>query len=425
MLSQTVVNVVDTAMVGRLSAAALAAVGLGATATWLSVSLLLAIGSATQVLVAHRMGQGRPAEAGRILDNSLLMGGASGLVAGIVIYLLTPSIMGLLASDAEVERLGSGYLQMRTIGFPFVVLNFAFRGFYHGIGDTRTYLKAIALTNAVNVVLDLLLIFGLAGFPRMEARGAGLATALALASGTLYYALLASRRTGVRKRFGAFRGENLGPKVRREVLSILLPGGLNSLSTALGFMVFYWMLAKLGTIAVAVNNVLMNVASVFFLPALGVGLAAATLVGQSLGRREPAEAEAWGWETVRLAAYALAALGLLLVAFPGLVFRAFTDDPTVLSQGRLAMQVLGASQVATGITLVLSNVLVSAGRARWVAGATWTITYLGILPAVYVGCVVLGGGVALAWVFQGLGRLGLAVAFMLCFRAGRWKATRL
>jgi putative MATE family efflux protein len=425
MLSQTLVNLVDTAMVGRLSASALAAVGLGATATWLCVSLLLGIGSATQALVARRIGEGRPAEAGRTLDNALVLGGASGLLAGVAVYLLTPALMSLLASDALVEQMGCDYLRMRTIGFPFVVINFAFRGFYHGIGDTRTYLKAIALTNAVNVVLDLLLIFGLAGFPRMGARGAGLATALGLASGTLYYTLWASWRTGLRRRFSAFRLAHLCRDACRGLLAILAPNGMMSLGTALGFMIFYWMLARIGTVEVAVNNVLMNVASVFYLPALGMGLAAATLVGQSLGRQEPAEAEAWGWETARLATYALAACGLVLVVAPGPVIRAFTDDPVVVERGRLAMQILGVGQFATALTMVLSNVLVSAGNARWVAVVNVAFTYLGVLPAVYVGCVMLGGGVALAWVFQGLGRLGIGVALMLRFRAGAWKLSRL
>jgi len=419
------VNLVDTAMVGRLSASALAAVGLGATATWLSVSLLLGIGSATQALVARRIGEQRPNEAGSVLNNALFLGALAGLATGMMIYLLTPSIMGVLASDAEVERLGGDYLRMRTIGFPFVVINFAFRGFYHGIGDTRTYLKAIVLINVLNVVLDLLLIFGLAGFPRMGVKGAGLATALGLAGGTAYYVLWASWRTAIRARFTAFRAHTICKKAWRTLLSILIPNGLMSLGTALGFMVFYWMLARISTVAVAVNNLVMNVASVFYLPALGLGLAAATLVGQSLGRQQPEEAEAWGWETARLATYVLTVGGLVLMAIPGPVIRTFTDDPVMVEQGRLAMQILGLGQFATAITMVMSNVLVSAGSARWVALVSVGFTYLGILPAVYVFCVMLGGGVALAWGFQGAGRLAIGVAFMLRFKAGGWKLSRL
>ena len=432
MLSQTMVNLVDTAMVGRLGASSLAAVGLGATATWLSVSLLLGIGSATQALVARRMGENRPLEAGRTLDHALLLGSISGVVMGLAIYLLTPSMFRLLTTDGEVLHQGTNYLQMRTIGFPFVVLNFAFRGFYHGIGDTWTYLKAIAVTNILNAVLDLLLIFGLAGFPRMGAQGAGLATALGLAGGTLYYVAWASWRTGIRRRFGALtlfrrrRGDD--PVCSRScfsLVSILVANGLQNLGTALGFMLLSWMMARISTVAVAINNVLMNVSSIFHLPALGLGLAAATLVGQSLGRREPAEAAAWGWETVRLATYLLAAGGLLLVLLPGPVMRAFTDDPAVLQQGQLAVQVLGLLQFSTAVTMVLSNVLVSAGSARWVALVNTGVTYLVVLPLVYLLCVMHGGGVALAWVLQGLGRLVIGVALMLRFHGGVWKQNRI
>jgi putative MATE family efflux protein len=425
MLSQTVVNLVDTAMVGRLSADALAAVGLGSIATWLSVSLLLGVGSATQALVARRIGEQRPREAGRVLNNALALGGASGLVMGGCIYLLTPVIFSVLAPSPEVERLGVDYLTMRTIGFPFVVMNFAFRGFYHGIGDTRTYLKAIVVTHLLNVVLDLLLIFGLLGFPRMEVKGAGLATALGLLGGNLYYFLWATRCTRVRERFGAMRAGDLCRETCRSLLSIQIPNGLQGLATALGFMTFFWMMARIDTLAVAISNVMMNISSLFHLPAYGMGLAAATLVGQSLGRREPDEAEAWGWETVRLATYALVVGGLALVLLPGPMIRIFTDEATVIDGGRLVLQILGAFQFATAFAMVLSNILISAGNARWVMGVTIITTYLLVLPSTYIFCVLLGGGVTLAWVLQGGGRLISGLAMTCKFRAGGWKSIEL
>ena len=425
MFSQTILNLVDTAMVGRLSPSALAAAGLGSTATWLSVSILLGIGTATQALVARRIGEGRDEEAGRVLDNSLLLGGIAGLIIGTIIFSMAPAIFSVLASSDEVAELGTGYLQMRTLGFPFVVMNFAFRGFYHGIGDTKTYLKAIALTNVINLVLDAVLIFGLFGFPRMGVKGVGLATAIALACGTAYYVFVAIPSTGVRSRFRAIRRGSIAGETCRRITKILVPNGLQGLGMALGFMVFYWMMAQIGTIAVAVNNVTMNVASMFYLPALGMGLASATMVGQSLGRGEPDEAEAWGWESARLAAYLVGGAGLVLTLVPELVMYVFTDEAAVVSEGRLALQALGASQVMVAITMVLSNVLVSAGCAKWVMVINVIITYLLILPLTYVFSVVMGGGVALAWCFQGLGRAVGAVGMVLKFKAGGWKENKL
>jgi putative MATE family efflux protein len=422
MLSQTLLNLVDTAMVGRLDAASLAAVGLGSVSTWLCVSILLGIGSATQALVARRVGEQRPRAAGRVLDTALVLGGGAGVLVGLAIYLLTPQLMGLLSRDGEVVRLGTAYLRYRTIGFPFVVMNFALRGFYHGIGDTRTYLKAILVVNVTNGVLDVLLIFGLLGFPRMESAGAGLATALGLAAGTLYYLVRAVPRTRLRARFGAIRLSNLSRTTARSLVAIVVPSGLQGLGTALGFIAFFWMMARIDTVAVAVTNLLVNISSAFHLPALGMGLAAATLVGQSLGRREPAEAEAWGWETVRLSVYILGAAGILMALIPGPVLRIFTDESEVIESGKLALQVLGLGQFATCITMVMTNVMISAGCARSVMAINVGSSFLIALPLVYVFCVWLGGGVALAWLFMGIGRLAAGLALMLMFRVGRWKA---
>jgi putative MATE family efflux protein len=425
MLSQTLVNLVDTAMVGRLSADALAAVGLGSVASWLSVSLLLGIGSATQALVARRVGEGRSEKVGRVLDNALVLAGVTGVVMGGVIYLLAAPIMSLLASSPQVEALGVDYLTMRTIGFPFVVMNFAFRGFYHGAGDARTHLKAILVVHVLNITLDLVLIFGLLGFPRMGAKGAGLATALGLCGGTLYYMLWAVHRTQIRARFDALRLSSISGETLRGLMKIQIPNGLQSLAMALGFLALYWMMSRIDTLSVAINSLLMNVASVFYLPAYGVGLASATLVGQALGRGEPGEAEAWGWESVRLATYILTAAGLLMAAVPGPILRIFTDDPAVVAAGRLALQITALSQFATAITMVLSNVLVSAGSARYVAVINVLVSYVVVLPATYGFAVLMGGGVTLAWLLQGGGRVVVGTAMILKFRSGGWKASKI
>ena len=426
MISQTLLNLVDTAMVGRLDADSLAAVGLGSTATWLSVSMLLGIGSATQALVARRVGQQRPMEAGKVLDNALAMGLSAGLVVALAIYLLAPVLFSFLASSPRVEQLGVDYLSMRTIGFPFVVVNFAFRGFYHGIGDTRTYLKAIILTNVVNGVLDLLLIFGLLGFPAMGVKGAGLGTALGLAAGTAYYLLRAAPRTGLRRRFGAMRPSQVCRETCRSLGAIMIPNGLQGLGTALGFLSFYWIMARIDTVSVAVTNLMMNISSAFYLPAMGMGLAAATMVGQALGRREPNEAEAWGWETVRMAVYFFTAAGALVALVPGPVLRVFTDNAQVVEAGKLTLQVVSLGQFGMAAGMVLSNVLISAGSARFVMLVNVGFMFVLVLPVVYLACVLPGsGGVALAWLIMGLGRVAMSAAMAARFHQGQWKTSKL
>ena len=148
-------------------------------------------------------------------------------------------------------------------------------------------------------------------------------------------------------------------------------------------------------------------------------------MGQALGRGEHGEAEAWGWESVRLATYILTAAGLLLAAVPGPVLRIFTDDPAVVAAGRLALRITALSQFATAVTMVLSNVLISAGSARYVAVINVLVSYVLVLPATYGCAVLLGGGVTLAWIFQGGGRLLVGTAMALKFRAGGWKASKI
>ena len=204
------------------------------------------------------------------------------------------------------------------------------------------------------------------------------------------------------------------------------PNGLQGLGTALGFMAFYWLMARLDTTAVAVTNLMMNVSSAFYLPAMGMGLAAATLVGQALGRGDPDDAEAWGWETVRLAAYFFTVAGALVAVAPGPVLRVFTDDAQVIEAGKMALRMVGLSQCAMAAGMVLSNVLISAGSARFVMVVNVGFVFTLVLPTVHVACLVMGaGGVALAWLIMGLGRLAISVAMAARFKQGRWKTSSL
>lgn len=129
---------------------------------------------------------------------------------------------------------------------------------------------------------------------------------------------------------------------------------------------------------------------------------------------------------MRLAVYFFTVAGILVALVPGPVLRVFTDDAGVIEAGKMALRMVGAGQFAVASGMVLSNVLISAGSARFVMVVNVGFVFVLVLPVVYLACVELGvGGVALAWLIMGLGRLAMSGAMAARFRQGLWKTSRL
>ncbi|MFT4765120.1 MAG: MATE family multidrug resistance protein, partial [Oleispira sp.] len=139
MLSQSILNLVDAAMVGSLGSKALAGVGIGSYASFLTVSLVMGLSAAVQTLVARRMGKGQSATAGKPLMAGLIMGGIAALPLTLLFLLFSNELMSLFSSDKAVLDIAQPYFEWRTLALIAVAFNFCFRGYWAGIGETKAY----------------------------------------------------------------------------------------------------------------------------------------------------------------------------------------------------------------------------------------------------------------------------------------------
>ena len=193
MLSFTLLSVVDTAMLGRLGAEPLAAAGIASVGFFAIVFSLAGIGVGVQTLVSRRYGEGNRVQCGEVLGAGLLLA----FIAGIPISAAAPGfaklIAPMLSGDSVIVNMGEIYLRYRFFGAAFFLLNWAYRGFYNGLGDTKKQMIYAMLMTGVNIILDYFLIFGHAGLPRMGVQGAAIASSVATAAGTLYLAAVSFR----------------------------------------------------------------------------------------------------------------------------------------------------------------------------------------------------------------------------------------
>ena len=417
MLSQNVLNLVDTAMVGRLGSASLAAVGMGGMVNWLAASFFMAMGSGVQAIAARRIGAGNARGAVGAVHSALLVSVVVVLPASLIMASVASTVFQWLSSDADVVAQGIPYLQVRFLGATFVVANFAFRGYWNGIGRSTVYLRTILVIHATNILLNWFLIYGNWGFPRLGVAGAGYASAIAVFVGTAMYVVLAwrfSRRDGFLHR-GALSWEMI-----KGVLRLSLPAGVQMLFLSAGFVAFYRIAALIGTRELAVSTALINLSMVCLLPSMGFGLAAATFVGQSLGSKEPEAARSWANTAVLVASTAMVLPGLILALFPTTWLGLLINDSTAVAIGVTPLIIVGLMQPMDAIGLVLSRTLMGAGDVRSVTVVSIVLQWALFLPGAYFIVYRLQLGLVALWVGLMAWRALYVVAMVILFRRGGW-----
>src|SRR5690348_14828983 len=187
MMSQNVLNLVDTWLVGGLGAAALAACGLANFLNFMAVAAITGLSTAVQALAARRVGEGKLGEAAIPLNGGLLVSVAVGLPLSALLIVLTPSFFPAMVNDPAVAEAGVPYLQWRLVAVALVGMNFSFRGYWSAVKLTRLYLYTLLWMHALNILFSWTLIYGKFGFPALGTSGAGIGTSLAVAAGTATY----------------------------------------------------------------------------------------------------------------------------------------------------------------------------------------------------------------------------------------------
>ncbi len=420
MVSQNLLNLVDTGFVSVLGDEALAAVGYGSFANFMSLAFITGLSAGVQAMAARRKGEGRESETAVPLNGGLLLAVGFGLPAAALTYLAAPRAFPFLTSDPTVAQLGLAYLQIRLLGVPAVGMNFAFRGYWNAVDLSKLYLRTLVVMHVVNAVLDYVLIFGKLGAPALGVEGAAWATLISTWTGTAYYFVQALGRA---RGNGFLRGipsaATMGAMLRTS-----LPAALQQFLFAAGMTTFFAIVGRLGTAEVAASNVLLNLLLVALLPAMGFGLAAASLVGQALGQGDPRAARRWGWDVVRTAVPVVSVLSFVGLVFPELVLMPFLRDPSTLELARTPLRVIALSLPLDVVGAVLLNALLGAGASSRVLVVSTGLQWLVFLPVAYLVGPHLGLGLTAVWVANASYRLIQSGIFAALWRSESWTRIR-
>lgn len=418
MLSQSILNLVDAAMVGHLGSEALAGVGIGSYAAFLTVSLVMGLSAAVQTLVARRMGAKQYDQAGKPLMAGLILGSLIALPLTVLFLVLSPHLMSLFSSDQQVLKIAQPYFEWRTFAVIAVAFNFCFRGYWAGIGETRSYLKVLLWMHIANVVFSYMLIFGIPALsiPAFGAVGSGMGTCLALFLGTFIYLALTLKKAG----HHGFSLHIPSKAMMKSLSQLALPNSLQQGFFSLGVSILFMIIGLVGSDQQAIGHILINLALLLILPCVGLGIASTSLVSHSLGANKPEDAYQWGWEVVRIATFLMLILGLPISFFADSILRVFTQDEALIALGTTPLQITGISIIFEVTAMVLIQALLGAGASKKVLGINFLMQWCLLLPLAYLVGPILGYGLLGIWCIQSMQRISSSVLYAALWRKRTW-----
>ena len=415
-LLQRTEGILDIFLVGGLGSAPIAAVGLGQLLVFAAMTVVAGLSVSATVLIAQLWGARRFAEAREAAAHAIgLSVLASLLLMGLGLTLGRPAML-LLGAGPDVIPLAEPYVDLIFLVIPFTVLLQVLSAILHGTGDTRTPMYALIGVNMFHVCIAYPLIYGRWGLPNMGIRGAAVAVGVAEFAGILF--LL------IRCRPLLVRPATIRRKLLRTFWELGAPVTGERMVQHAGILVYAKVVFLYGTVAYAAHQVGLSIESFSFMPGHGFAVAAATMVGQSIGAGQYARAKLENWEANRLAAFVMAAMGLIFFFFPYALLRALTADQAVIELGGLFLKIVAVAQIPLAITMVLAGSLRGAGDTGYILGATIAGMWGVRVPAALLGAFWLHLGIGYIWcamVGDWFLRMGLLV---LRYRSERWREIR-
>ena len=388
-LLQRAEGIVAVFLVGGLGAEPIAAVGLGQLLAFIGTTLVSGLSVGANVLVAQLWGARRTRDAGEasthLIGLSLI---ASTLLAGTGVA-LNQLAMTALGAHPDVIALALPYSDIIFLVMPCTILLHVLSSILQGTGDTKTPMYALIGVNLLHILIAYPLIYGKWGAPAWGITGAAWAVGIAESMGTLF--LIWSCRK-ILARSTALRFDLIHSAWR-----VGAPVSGERVVQQAGIMLYTKIVLIYGTVSYAAHQVGLSIESFSFLPGYGFAIAAATMVGQSIGAGKYVRAKLENWEANRLAVAGMAAMGIVFFFFPYALMRGFTQDEAVIQLGTQFLRIVAVMQIPLALTMVLAGSLRGAGDTRFIMWATTAGMWGVRVPLAFLFGVWLQMGVFYVW----------------------------
>jgi len=419
MVMESLFAVVDVFFVSRVSVNAVATIGLTESVFTLVISLAFGLSMAATAMVSRRIGEKDPESASLASGQAILIGLVISALGGLAGLIWAEDILRLMGGSEELISEGVTYTRI-MFGFNFtLVFLFILNAIYRGAGDAAMAMRTLWIANGINIVLDPCLIFGIGPFPEMGLTGAAVATNIGRGAGVLYqlyFLFNGGRIIRLMRRHFAIRLSVIWKQVK-----VAMGGTGQFLIASASWIILMRYISVYGSEALAGYTIAIRIIIFTLLPAWGMANAAATLVGQNLGAKEPERAERSAWLTARYNFIFLFIVALFFIITAPWLIGIFHPGAEVNRIGVMALRIICIGYGFYAYGMVLSQAFNGAGDTRT---PTWInlIAFWGIeVPVAYLLAFPMGFGPAGVFSSIAIAESALALIVILVFRQGKWK----
>lgn len=419
---ESVFVLVDIFFVSRLGSDAVAAVGLTEAALTLLYAVAIGLSMGATALVARRIGEGDHDAARTTAGQVIWVGLAVSVVVGIVGIVFAADLLRLMGAESAVVLLGPGYTATMLGGSLTILMLFLLNAVFRGAGNAVIAMRALWIANGINVVLDPCLIFGIGPFPELGVTGAAVATNIGRGIGVLYLVrCLSSDHAGFRLHLEDLK---LRAGLLYRLLRVSIPGAIQFAIAMSSYVFLVRIVATYGSDAVAGLTIGIRIFAFTFLPAWGLGNAAATLVGQNLGAGQPDRAERSVWMAARWNAAFLVSVAILFVLVPGWLAAPFTQDAAVIAYVTDCLRIVSLGYGFYAVGMIVTQAFNGAGDTDTPTLINLICLWIVQLPLAWWLSQIVGWGPQGTFAAIAISDSLLAVVAVVVFRRGRWKTRR-
>lgn len=418
-LATNILNITDTAFLGRVGEVELGASVIGGTYYFIILITGMALSNGAQIIMSRRLGENNEKEVGSIFDHTIYILIAFAVLGFVAVRFLTHAFFPFIIHSEKIYAASIEFLDARAYGVFFALISMGFRAFCTSIAQTRIITYSVVLMAVVNIVLAWVLIFGKFGFEAMGIKGAAIASVIAEAVQLVYISVYVFIKVG-RKKYRLFNFPLPDKLTLKKISDISLPIGLQYFISMVSWFLFFVFIEKIGEHQLAISNIVRNAYMLSMTPIWGLSSAASSITSNIIGQNKHKEV----FDAVKkCCVFSVSLIGLFAlinVLIPETMLSIFTSDEILIRDSFGCLMVMTTAMLIFSVASVLINTVTGTGATR--QALFIEVVAISVYVAyIYVVVSVLQLPVEVAWVSEIIYWLILAVMAWVYLRGRKWE----
>ncbi|GFZ76529.1 MATE family efflux transporter [Aquaticitalea lipolytica] len=422
MLMESIFALVDILYVSQVSVNAVATIGLTESVITLVYAVAIGLSMAATAIVARRVGEKDLIGASQAAVQVIFLGVLVSVIVSVVGIFYAKEILALMGAEPDLIAEGHGYTQVLLGGNVTIMLLFLINAIFRGAGNASVAMWTLILSNGLNIILDPMFIFGFGPIPAYGVEGAAIATTIGRGTAVVFQLVILFY--GYSKIKVRVKDLVVRTTVMLNLIKVSL-GGIGQFLIGTSSWVFLMrIMSEFGSEVLAGYTIAIRVMMFTLMPAWGMSNAAATLVGQNLGAKQPDRAEKSVWKTGKYNAIFMGLVSLVYLIFAPQIISMFNTTPDVVKYGSLCLRIIAAGYIFFGYGMVVIQSFNGAGDTKTPTYINFVCFWLFQLPFAYLVAVTLDfGPEGVFWAIT-FAEILIAIIGIIWFKKGKWKAVQ-